>query len=258
MSRPAPPSLSSSRRSPCRRRGRRRPSAGEQGEHLYGQYCVACHGPTGRGSAAPGRHRRGAAARSSRPAGLAPSLRGVGALAADFYLRTGYMPLPHARRPAAPPPGALRARRRSARWSPTSPRSARARAIPTPAPGAREPRRGAAPLHRPLRRLPPGRGRGRLRHRRRAAAARGPTADADRRGGADRPVRDAALLEEGALRPRARLDHRLRRVREAPRRPRRLGARPPRPGPGGPRDLVHRGDGAGRRRASCIGRRLQA
>jgi ubiquinol-cytochrome c reductase cytochrome c subunit len=42
------------------------------GDHLYGRYCASCHS-----------------------AGVAPSLRGVGALAADFYLRTGYMPLPH-------------------------------------------------------------------------------------------------------------------------------------------------------------------
>jgi len=52
------------------------------GYHLFGQYCVACHGVAGSGIA-PGRQR------------LAPSLQGVGALAADFYLRTGYMPLQH-------------------------------------------------------------------------------------------------------------------------------------------------------------------
>jgi len=48
-----------------------------RGYHLYGQYCLRCHG----GNAAGAR--------------VAPSLRGVGALAADFYLRTGYMPLQH-------------------------------------------------------------------------------------------------------------------------------------------------------------------
>jgi ubiquinol-cytochrome c reductase cytochrome c subunit len=47
------------------------------GYHLYGQYCLSCH----RGNAAGGPD--------------APSLHGVGALAADFYLRTGYMPLRH-------------------------------------------------------------------------------------------------------------------------------------------------------------------
>jgi ubiquinol-cytochrome c reductase cytochrome c subunit len=45
------------------------------GYHLYGEYCLSCHGGNAVGSA------------------VAPSLRGVGALAADFYLRTGYMPL---------------------------------------------------------------------------------------------------------------------------------------------------------------------
>jgi ubiquinol-cytochrome c reductase cytochrome c subunit len=52
------------------------------GYNLFGQYCVACHGVAGSGIA-PSRQR------------LAPSLTGVGALAADFYLRTGYMPLQH-------------------------------------------------------------------------------------------------------------------------------------------------------------------
>jgi len=50
------------------------------GVDLYGANCISCHGPGGRGIADRG-----------------PSLRGVGARAADFYLRTGYMPLadPH-------------------------------------------------------------------------------------------------------------------------------------------------------------------
>ena len=48
------------------------------GYHLYGEYCLSCHGANAGG--------RG---------GVAPSLHGVGALAADFYLRTGYMPLRH-------------------------------------------------------------------------------------------------------------------------------------------------------------------
>jgi ubiquinol-cytochrome c reductase cytochrome c subunit len=53
------------------------------GYHLFGQHCVSCHGVGGSGIA------------PARRAQLAPSLRGVGALAADFYLRTGYMPLQH-------------------------------------------------------------------------------------------------------------------------------------------------------------------
>jgi ubiquinol-cytochrome c reductase cytochrome c subunit len=52
------------------------------GYNLFGQYCVACHGVAGSGL------------RPGRPE-VAPSLHGVGALAADFYLRTGYMPLEH-------------------------------------------------------------------------------------------------------------------------------------------------------------------
>ena len=64
------------------------------GKALYGEYCLACHGANGSGLGGSG-----------RPAGFGPgrvqdvqkargpSLRGVGALAADLYLRTGYMPL---------------------------------------------------------------------------------------------------------------------------------------------------------------------
>jgi ubiquinol-cytochrome c reductase cytochrome c subunit len=68
----------------------------QRGRQLYGRYCSACHGPSGEGvdawtqiGAAPLR-----AQVEQRAAG--PSLRGVGALAADFYLRTGYMPLQRA------------------------------------------------------------------------------------------------------------------------------------------------------------------
>jgi ubiquinol-cytochrome c reductase cytochrome c subunit len=52
------------------------PSAAGSGTGLYGANCISCHGPGGRGIADRG-----------------PALRGVGARAADFYLRTGYMPL---------------------------------------------------------------------------------------------------------------------------------------------------------------------
>jgi ubiquinol-cytochrome c reductase cytochrome c subunit len=56
------------------------PSAAGSGADLYGANCIECHGPQGSGIADRG-----------------PSLRGVGARAADFYLSTGYMPLgdPH-------------------------------------------------------------------------------------------------------------------------------------------------------------------
>jgi ubiquinol-cytochrome c reductase cytochrome c subunit len=52
------------------------------GEQLFAANCVRCHGIAGRGvSSGPD------------PALRGPSLRSAGALAADFYLRTGYMPL---------------------------------------------------------------------------------------------------------------------------------------------------------------------
>jgi ubiquinol-cytochrome c reductase cytochrome c subunit len=58
----------------------------ELGSQLYAGNCSTCHGIDGRGlsRARPG---------SGDVKGRGPSLRGVGALAADFYLRTGYMPL---------------------------------------------------------------------------------------------------------------------------------------------------------------------
>ncbi|HET8558676.1 MAG TPA: c-type cytochrome [Gaiellaceae bacterium] len=67
------------------------------GYHLYGEYCLSCHGPNAAGrmkqtsatiGAGPGRTQK-------QQYGVGPSLQGVGALAADFYLRTGYMPLRH-------------------------------------------------------------------------------------------------------------------------------------------------------------------
>lgn len=65
----------------------------QRGKALYGQFCAACHGGNGEG-VHPARTIGGAAQRDqTQMKGLGPSLRGVGALAADFYLRTGYMPL---------------------------------------------------------------------------------------------------------------------------------------------------------------------
>jgi ubiquinol-cytochrome c reductase cytochrome c subunit len=58
----------------------------EWGAQLYGANCISCHGPDGRGIFTPVQG-------SSGVTGLGPSLQGVGAHAADFYLRTGYMPL---------------------------------------------------------------------------------------------------------------------------------------------------------------------
>jgi ubiquinol-cytochrome c reductase cytochrome c subunit len=56
------------------------------GAELYAGNCATCHGIDGSGVTVP---RRG----GGNVLGAGPSLRGVGALAADFYLRTGYMPL---------------------------------------------------------------------------------------------------------------------------------------------------------------------
>jgi ubiquinol-cytochrome c reductase cytochrome c subunit len=50
-------------------------TAADRGADLYAESCSRCHGTAGAGT------------------GDGPSLRGVGAQAADFYLRTGYMPL---------------------------------------------------------------------------------------------------------------------------------------------------------------------
>jgi quinol---cytochrome-c reductase cytochrome c subunit len=61
------------------------------GAELYAGNCATCHGIDGSGINHP---RYGAGG----VPGVGPPLHGVGALAADFYLRTGYMPLanPHA------------------------------------------------------------------------------------------------------------------------------------------------------------------
>jgi ubiquinol-cytochrome c reductase cytochrome c subunit len=60
----------------------------EVGRQLYAGNCATCHGSDGRGIRRPA-PARGAGAQT----GQGPPLRGVGARAADFYLRTGYMPL---------------------------------------------------------------------------------------------------------------------------------------------------------------------
>ena len=57
-----------------------------KGARLYAVNCSMCHGDRGQGI-------QPARPTSGGRIGLGPSLQGVGALAADFYLRTGYMPL---------------------------------------------------------------------------------------------------------------------------------------------------------------------
>jgi ubiquinol-cytochrome c reductase cytochrome c subunit len=56
------------------------------GEELFDANCASCHGSAGEGIARP---RPGAGGLS----GAGPAVDGVGAMAADFYLRTGFMPL---------------------------------------------------------------------------------------------------------------------------------------------------------------------
>jgi ubiquinol-cytochrome c reductase cytochrome c subunit len=63
----------------------------EYGYQLFGGNCVTCHGSEGRGVYAPRQEGSGGTTE------LGPRLKGVGALAADFYLRTGYMPVRSAR-----------------------------------------------------------------------------------------------------------------------------------------------------------------
>jgi ubiquinol-cytochrome c reductase cytochrome c subunit len=69
----------------------------QQGKSVYGQYCVSCHGANGSGVTRTGTKRIGGGPGrlQTQQVGIAPPLRGVGAQAADFYLSTGYMPLPH-------------------------------------------------------------------------------------------------------------------------------------------------------------------
>jgi ubiquinol-cytochrome c reductase cytochrome c subunit len=64
----------------------------ENGEQLYGRYCISCHGVAGTG-VPPGTSTGNPAATGSSREVTGPPLRGVGARAADFYLRSGRMPL---------------------------------------------------------------------------------------------------------------------------------------------------------------------
>jgi ubiquinol-cytochrome c reductase cytochrome c subunit len=70
------------------------PSLVREGKGLYGQNCIVCHGPNGAGIEKPRAAGYGPTREHQPENGAGPSLHGVGALAADFYLRTGYMPLP--------------------------------------------------------------------------------------------------------------------------------------------------------------------
>jgi quinol---cytochrome-c reductase cytochrome c subunit len=71
------------------------PGRVQEGKSLYGQYCVSCHGANGSGTTRPKRIGGGPLRVQTMHVGVGPSLRGVGARSADFYLSTGYMPLQH-------------------------------------------------------------------------------------------------------------------------------------------------------------------
>lgn len=66
-----------------------------RGYHLFGEFCLGCHGGNAAGRENQPGYSTGAGPlrTQEQQRGIAPSLHGVGALAADFYLRTGYMPL---------------------------------------------------------------------------------------------------------------------------------------------------------------------
>ncbi len=64
------------------------------GKRLYGQYCISCHGANGSGNVRTRPAGAGPLREQTSQSVAAPRLAGVGALSADFYLRTGYMPLP--------------------------------------------------------------------------------------------------------------------------------------------------------------------
>ena len=243
---------SSSSRSRCRRRRSRAASQLQQGEQLYGRYCVDLPRPE-RGRAGRRREprRRRAGARPGRAAGLGPPLRGVGALAADFYLAHRLHAAEARRHAAAPVARCCSAPREIDALIAYVASLGKGPAIPRPHPERGNLSAGlqlftehCAGCHQIV-------GRGRLRDRRRAAAARRRDADADRRGGAHRAVRDAAFSTHADLATRE-LDSIIRyvAVHEASGRPRRLVARPHRPDPGGARDLVLRDDGA-RRASAC-------
>ena len=230
-------------------RGCRRPR--RAGEHLYGQYCVACHGIERRGRPAAEADRRGA-------------LR-----AQDEQTRSGRRSAASARSPptstSAPatcrsPQSATQPRRSRVLLSEPQIRALVAYVaslgsgppIPTPHPerGQRLERAcSSSPTTAPAA-TRSSRAGGYVTRRacRRRSATRPP---ADRRGGADRPVRDAALLAAGDLGPRS--STRSSPTSQYAKHPDDRGGwahRPSRPRAGGARDLARRGGRARRASAS--------
>ena len=126
----------------------RHADASRSARELYAGNCSSCHGIAGAGISTP---RPGA----GDILGEGPPLRGVGALAADFYLRTG---LHAARRTPTTSPdatGCCSPTRRSARSSRYVASLGPGPAHPRPEARPRQPRAGHAAVHRALRRLPP-------------------------------------------------------------------------------------------------------
>jgi ubiquinol-cytochrome c reductase cytochrome c subunit len=80
---PAPAALASSPPPIVRPENEGSTSPAELGRQLFAGNCARCHGGRGEGVT------------DSRSGDAGPPLIGVGRLAADFYLRTGYMPLGH-------------------------------------------------------------------------------------------------------------------------------------------------------------------
>ena len=203
-----------------------------EGASLYAANCSSCHGPQGRGVATPTKGAGGVT-------GQGPPLVGVGALAADFYLRTGYMPLadPHAqpwRSRVLFDDREVRALVAYVNSLGSGP------AIPHPQPGSIP--AGRRLFSRPLCWLPPGGGEGRLRNGRARAGARGCYGDADRGGGQDRPVPDAAVLRASDHQRAVERSDRLCPVHRPPAQPGRVVDRRARPLAGGCRHLAARGN----------------
>lgn len=67
------------------------PALVAQGQELFGQHCIMCHGSQGQGNVADADNRAEGT--------FGPSLQGVGAAAVDFMVRTGRMPMTDANNP---------------------------------------------------------------------------------------------------------------------------------------------------------------
>ena len=150
--------------------------------------CASCHGIAGSGISAP---RPGAGG----ILGEGPPLRGVGALAADFYLRTGYMPLssPHDQ---PGPDRVLFSGKEITSLERYVASLGSGPAVPHPDPAAGSIAAGTQLFTRALRRVPSGTGARWLCHRRPGAAAADGERHADRRGGPDRALPHAALCAQ--------------------------------------------------------------